>query len=76
MKTEIAKVLLSSPDYLEFERYIQEEILKAERKAIESIHSWTIDHESANRAKFYQEVINMPRNKIKAGKMWESKTKM
>ena len=39
MKTEIAKVLLSSPEYLEFERYIQEEILKAERKAIESIHS-------------------------------------
>jgi len=39
MKTEIAKVLLSSHDYLEFERYIQEEILKAERKAIESIHS-------------------------------------
>lgn len=39
MKTEIAKVLLSSPEYLEFERYIQEEVLKAERKAIESIHT-------------------------------------
>lgn len=76
MKTEIAKVLLSSLEYLEFERYIKEEILKYERKAIESIHSWTIDHESANRAKFYQEVINMPRNKISANKINTNKTKI
>ena len=39
MKTETAKKLLSSNDYLDFEKYIQDEILKAERKAIESIHS-------------------------------------
>lgn len=76
MKTQTSKNLLSNIDYLEWETYIREEILKAERKAINSIHSWDIDHESANRAKFYQEVININRNKVNAEKINKEKTKV
>ena len=61
-------------DYLEFEKYIKGEILKAERKAIASIHTKNIDEESANRAKFYQEVIDLVRTKIKTKDMNKKKT--
>jgi hypothetical protein len=70
------KKLLNNLEYLEFESYIKAEILKAERKAISSIHTDEIDKESANRAKFYQEIIDIPRNKVNAGKMSENKTKL
>lgn len=76
METSQFKKLLSNEEYLEFEAYVKNEILRYERKAIASIHTDEIDRESADRAKFYQEVINMPRNKIKAWKMGESKTKL
>lgn len=70
------KKLLNNIEYLEFESYLKSEILKAERKAIASIHTDEIDKESANRAKFYQEVIDIARNKVNAGKMSENKTKL
>lgn len=74
MYKEQLQRLINNADYKEFESYIQSEILKAERKAIESIHSWVIDLESANRAKFYREVLDIPSNKLTSMKMKEKKT--
>ena len=64
-KEQISK-LLNTPEYLVLEKYVETEILKSERKAIESIHSGEIDKESANRA--------IPRNKLRSMKMNEKKT--
>ena len=72
-KEQISK-LLNTPEYLVLEKYIESEILKSERKAIESIHSVEIDKESANRAKFYREVLDIPNNKLTSMKMNEKKT--
>lgn len=72
-KEQISK-LLNTPEYLVLEKYIESEILKSERKAIESIHSGEIDKESANRAKFYREVLDIPNNKLTSMKMNEKKT--
>jgi hypothetical protein len=70
------KKLLNSEEYLAFEQYIQTEITKAERKAIASIHTEEIDKENANRAKFYSEILSIPRNKISAWEMGKWKTKV
>lgn len=70
------KKLVNTEEYLAFESYIQSEIIKAERKAIASIHTDEIDKENANRAKFYKEILDIPRNKINAWKMGENKTKL
>lgn len=72
-KEQISK-LLSTPEYLVLEKYVESEILKSERKAIESIHYGEIDKESANRAKFYREMLDIPRNKLSSMKMNEKKT--
>ena len=72
-KEQISK-LLNTPEYLVLEKYVETEILKSERKAIESIHSGEIDKESANRAKFYREVLDIPNNKLTSMKMNEKKT--
>lgn len=74
MYKEQLQRLINNADYKELESYIQAEILKAERKAIESIHSGVIDLESANRAKFYREVLDIPNNKLTSMKMNEKKT--
>lgn len=74
MYKEQLQRLINDADYKEFVSYVESEILKAERKAIESIHSWAIDLESANRAKFYREVLDIPSNKLTSMKMNEKKT--
>lgn len=70
------KSLLNNDHYLAFEQYIQSEINKAEKKAIASILTDKIDTESANRAKFYNEILSIPRNKISAWEMGKGKTKV
>ncbi len=76
MEIQQFKNLLNNTDYLAFEQFIKWEILSAERKAINSIHTDTIDKENANRAKFYNEMISIPRNKISANKMNDKNTKI
>lgn len=76
MEIQQFKNLLNNVDYIAFEQLVKLEILSAERKAINSIHTDEIDKENANRAKFYNELISIPRNKISANKMNEKKTKM
>lgn len=76
MEIQQFKALLSNEHFIAFEQYVKWEILLAERKAIASIHKDEIDKESANRAKYFEELINIPRNKVKAEKMNENKTKL
>lgn len=70
------KKLLSNEEYLEFESYISNEITRYERKALTSIHSDQIDKESADRAKYYKELLDIPRNKIASSEINKNKTKL
>lgn len=70
------KALLNDDNYLAFEQHIQIEIRKAEKKAIASITTDTLDTENANRAKFYEEILSIPRNRITAIEMSKKKTKI
>lgn len=72
------KKLLTNEDYLTFEAYIKAEIQRCKDKASDSITLWLdkIDVENANRAKYWQELIQIPYSKIQAGKMSESKSKL
>ena len=70
------KALLNNDHYLAFEQYIKLEINKAEKKAIDSILTDKIDIENANRAKFYNEILSIPKNKISAWEMGKNKTKI
>lgn len=65
MNTEQARSLISSDSYIAFQKYISDEITRSEKKAIASIHAKNIDEESANRAKFYQECLDIVANKAK-----------
>lgn len=69
MQTQSFKNLLSNSDYLAFENLIKEEISRAKDKAVRSIGTDTIDIENANRAKFYEEILNIPHNRIIADKI-------
>jgi len=66
MELQQFKELLMNENFIAFEQYVQLEIRKAEKSAIASINSDTIDKENAYRAKFYEELINIPRNKVKS----------
>lgn len=72
------KKLINNEDYLNFEAYIKSEIQRCKDKASESITLGLdkIDVENANRAKFWTELIQIPHNKVQAGKMSETKTKV
>lgn len=70
------KALLNDDNYLAFEQHIQGEIRKAEKKAIASITTDILDTENANRAKFYEEILSIPRNRISAIEMGKKKTKI
>lgn len=72
------KKLLTNEDYLNFEAYIKAEIQRYKDKASESITLGLdkIDIENANRAKFWQELIQTPHSKVQAGKMSENKSKL
>ena len=72
------KKLLTNEDYLNFEAYIKVEIQRCKDKASESITLGLdkIDLENANRAKYWQELIQIPHSKVQAGKMSESKSKL
>lgn len=76
METSQFKKLLSNEEYLSFEAYIKNEIIRYERKAIASIHSNEIDRESADRAKYYQELLDIPRNRISSSEINKNKTKL
>lgn len=76
METSQFKKLVSNEEYLAFEAYIKNEIIRYERKAIASIHTNEIDKESADRAKYYQEIIDIPRNKISSSEINKNKTKL
>lgn len=76
MELQQFKALLNTESYLAFEQYVQGEIRKAEKQAIASITSDKIDTENAYRAKFYEELISIPRNKVSAEKMNTKKTKL
>jgi CRISPR/Cas system CMR-associated protein Cmr3 (group 5 of RAMP superfamily) len=76
MEIQQFKTLLNNPEYLAFEQFVKWEIASAEKKAIQSILSDKIDIENANRAKFYTELLAIPRNKISANKMNDNKTKL
>lgn len=76
MEISLFKKLLSNEEYLSFEAYIKNEIIRYERKAIASIHSNEIDRESADRAKYYQELIDIPRSKIASSEINKNKTKL
>ena len=72
------KKLLTNEDYLSFEAYIKGEITRCKDKASESITLGLdkIDIESANRAKYYSELLQIPHSKVQAGKMGENKSKL
>ena len=70
------KALLNDDNYLAFEQHIQGEIRKAEKKAIASITTDILDTENANRAKFYEEILSIPRNRISSSTLNTTKTKI
>lgn len=70
------KKLLTNEDYLNFEAYIKWEIARAKEKAFNSIWTNEIDVENANRARFWEELIQIPHSKLQATKMSETKTKL
>lgn len=72
------KKLLTNEDYLTFEAYIKSEIIRCKEKASDSLTLWIdkADIENANRAKFWNELLQIPHSKVQAGKMSESKSKL
>ncbi len=70
----VITTLLNTEAFLLFEEYIKKEIQLNKDKAFNSIWTTEIDIESANRAKFYEECINIPRNLLKAKSMNTGKT--
>jgi len=66
--------LVNSDLFLLFEAYVRQEVKNNKEKAFQSISTDKIDIESANRAKFYEECINIPRNLLAAKKMNKNKT--
>lgn len=76
METSRIKQLLTNQDYLSFEAMVKEEIVRAKDKAFASIWTESIDLENANRAKFYQELIDLPRNRVSASEINKNKTKL
>ncbi len=70
------KALLNNDDYLALEQYWLNEIRKAEKKAIASMLTNTPDIENANRAKFYEEFLNITRNKVASSWLNSTNTKI
>lgn len=70
------KKLLTNEDYLNFEAYMKSEIARCKEIAFNSIWTNDVDIENANRAKYWQELIQIPHSKVQAGKMSETKTKV
>ena len=68
METSRIKQLLTNQDYLSFEAMVKEEIVRAKDKTFASIWTESIDLENANRAKFYQELIDLQETEYRQAK--------
>lgn len=66
--------LISDPKWNAYVELLEKEISDSERKALASITESEPDRNSALRAKFLREALELPKNSVNASKMNSNKT--